>query len=158
MFKYRDTNADLWQSFTTTLDNARQKQMATAIHLPFKNYINTFLRLDKTNFNHIHEIEHFIMLIMLNLWIDAGKSRIYIIKSIYSLLTWIACRTRRSAVDNESSATLHLRLVGARRKWLSPNRNNSAASVYVISFGISIPADVVARVSATSSWPSPRRF
>jgi hypothetical protein len=58
MFKYKDTNADLWQSFTTTLDNARQKQMATAIHPTYKNYINTVLCLDKTNFNHIHEIEH----------------------------------------------------------------------------------------------------
>jgi hypothetical protein len=57
MFKYKDTNADLWQSFTTTLDNARQKQMATAVHPSYKNYINTFLRLDNF-FHHTHEIEH----------------------------------------------------------------------------------------------------
>ena len=63
MFKYKDINADQWQSFTTTLDNARQKQMATANHPTHKNYINTFLRLDKTNFNHIHEIEHYMRIL-----------------------------------------------------------------------------------------------
>jgi len=52
---------------------------------------------------------------------DAGKSNIYIIKSILSCLIWTACRARRSVVDNEISATLRLRPVGLRRQWPSPS-------------------------------------